>query len=115
MIRRPPRSTLFPYTTLFRSVRRRDGHGTRLRVGLEWRLDVAVGGGAGGGHAQLLEQEGERLLEGGADRVPHVRRQIPQPPLERPEGPPAALVDETLLRVSPLSFAFSLAPHPVRA
>src|SRR5258708_23420813 len=29
MIRRPPRSTLFPYTTLFRSARR---HGT-LRVG----------------------------------------------------------------------------------
>src|SRR2546430_4383076 len=25
MIRRPPRSTLFPYTTLFRSRRRRDG------------------------------------------------------------------------------------------
>src|SRR3989442_6113056 len=25
MIRRPPRSTLFPYTTLFRSVRRRTG------------------------------------------------------------------------------------------
>src|SRR5258706_2145859 len=31
MIRRPPRSTLFPYTTLFRSVHRRDqrGHGRR--------------------------------------------------------------------------------------
>src|SRR3712207_7781951 len=27
MIRRPPRSTLFPYTTLFRSVRGRAGHG----------------------------------------------------------------------------------------
>src|SRR2546430_12753308 len=26
MIRRPPRSTLFPYTTLFRSMRRRSGH-----------------------------------------------------------------------------------------
>src|SRR3712207_7626637 len=26
MIRRPPRSTLFPYTTLFRSVRRRYSH-----------------------------------------------------------------------------------------
>src|SRR2546421_1597463 len=26
MIRRPPRSTLFPYTTLFRSDRRRDRH-----------------------------------------------------------------------------------------
>src|SRR2546428_7337656 len=25
MIRRPPRSTLFPYTTLFRSIRERDG------------------------------------------------------------------------------------------
>src|SRR5256885_5294645 len=27
MIRRPPRSTLFPYTTLFRSLRRRRGPG----------------------------------------------------------------------------------------
>src|SRR2546427_9203808 len=27
MIRRPPRSTLFPYTTLFRSQRRRRGRG----------------------------------------------------------------------------------------
>src|ERR1039458_7812367 len=27
MIRRPPRSTLFPYTTLFRSVTHRSGHG----------------------------------------------------------------------------------------
>src|SRR5206468_6715544 len=29
MIRRPPRSTLFPYTTLFRSPRRRAGPGRR--------------------------------------------------------------------------------------
>src|SRR2546426_1319546 len=27
MIRRPPRSTLFPYTTLFRSIRRSNGRG----------------------------------------------------------------------------------------
>src|SRR2546430_4539803 len=32
MIRRPPRSTLFPYTTLFRSLRRRELH---LLQGLE--------------------------------------------------------------------------------
>src|SRR3712207_8881831 len=32
MIRRPPRSTLFPYTTLFRSDRRRGGARTRRRV-----------------------------------------------------------------------------------
>src|SRR3712207_7128776 len=30
MIRRPPRSTLFPYTTLFRSIRWR-------QIGLQWR------------------------------------------------------------------------------
>src|SRR6201989_3669856 len=29
MIRRPPRSTLFPYTTLFRSAASRDRHGSR--------------------------------------------------------------------------------------
>src|SRR2546430_17091753 len=32
MIRRPPRSTLFPYTTLFRSRSRRD-HGSRSSAG----------------------------------------------------------------------------------
>src|SRR2546427_7113785 len=65
MIRRPPRSTLFPYTTLFRSQRDRffqQRHGARhidrvacphaLRV-LSQRLDRA------GGH--LLERIGETL------------------------------------------------------
>src|SRR5260221_4821248 len=37
MIRRPPRSTLFPYTTLFRS--RVDGTGLRSRIGRERVLD----------------------------------------------------------------------------
>src|SRR3712207_7396264 len=44
MIRRPPRSTLFPYTTLFRSVRHGRGFGQadvrnaeRARVALEFR------------------------------------------------------------------------------
>src|SRR5260370_10194074 len=33
MIRRPPRSTLFPYTTLFRSAaRRRDAHSSKPRA-----------------------------------------------------------------------------------
>src|SRR3712207_8530204 len=39
MIRRPPRSTLFPYTTLFRSTGKvpvnRDGS-TRLRLSIRW-------------------------------------------------------------------------------
>src|SRR3712207_8638181 len=38
MIRRPPRSTLFPYTTLFRS-RRRDEGGSVLRESYREELD----------------------------------------------------------------------------
>src|SRR2546425_9691193 len=38
MIRRPPRSTLFPYTTLFRSLRARgDGAHPRFEFGLNHR------------------------------------------------------------------------------
>src|ERR1041385_7198908 len=40
MIRRPPRSTLFPYTTLFRS-------GGGGRIGHTWTEDEAVGPGSG--------------------------------------------------------------------
>src|SRR2546427_9280263 len=32
MIRRPPRSTLFPYTTLFRSIVDQQDHGTRAAM-----------------------------------------------------------------------------------
>src|SRR2546428_8348460 len=37
MIRRPPRSTLFPYTTLFRSLM---GPGTGLREPAQWDADL---------------------------------------------------------------------------
>src|SRR2546422_1284226 len=53
MIRRPPRSTLFPYTTLFRSLRWRDAYAAARR-GRHWEGLVAVGdvyrrlGGLGG-------------------------------------------------------------------
>src|SRR5260221_940176 len=57
MIRRPPRSTLFPYTTLFRSAAsgaggRLGGHGA-LGLG---KL-AAVGRAAAGRHAQALRSE----------------------------------------------------------
>src|SRR5256884_3943185 len=42
MIRRPPRSTLFPYTTLFRSVpapKAVVGH-RKQRVGVRWQVDA---------------------------------------------------------------------------
>src|SRR2546425_8524947 len=38
MIRRPPRSTLFPYTTLFRSCcSRRSARALRARLSVSWR------------------------------------------------------------------------------
>src|SRR2546426_7656453 len=57
MIRRPPRSTLFPYTTLFRS--RPDP--SLLRV--HGRRDLAAGGG--GSRARPVR---DALLEPGPDR-----------------------------------------------
>src|SRR2546430_8005629 len=38
MIRRPPRSTLFPYTTLFRSIVVHGGHVARGGVTCAWRF-----------------------------------------------------------------------------
>src|SRR2546425_3708316 len=44
MIRRPPRSTLFPYTTLFRS-RRQDGRTLQGPEGAAGRVSGALGAG----------------------------------------------------------------------
>src|SRR3712207_8426006 len=63
MIRRPPRSTLFPYTTLFRSTLEFDGVGFRYDAGLAPVLDdvsfvlepgkrVAVVGPSGAGRSE---------------------------------------------------------------
>src|SRR5689334_18301576 len=70
MIRRPPRSTLFPYTTLFRSRRRKRASKITCR-----RSDVMSKGkkrsGARPGRPQPLrgtkgKRKGARLLAGGA-------------------------------------------------
>src|SRR5256885_12512626 len=53
MIRRPPRSTLFPYTTLFRSVVL--GHADALAEGLDALGRVATAAQADdGGHARIV-------------------------------------------------------------
>src|SRR5256885_11943145 len=66
MIRRPPRSTLFPYTTLFRSPQR---HGAeqdpRLVMG-----PSAERGGRGGAVGVAQPGEEERPAERGGDVVP---------------------------------------------
>src|SRR2546426_2323646 len=54
MIRRPPRSTLFPYTTLFRSVVQDPlGHRPDRRVHLQRRIRWQL---ASGGHVHRTEQ-----------------------------------------------------------
>src|SRR5687768_18240037 len=60
MIRRPPRSTLFPYTTLFRS--------ERLRLDVDALAD-AHAGGERRQREDVVERPSERRLEHDADAV----------------------------------------------
>src|SRR3712207_6993455 len=55
MIRRPPRSTLFPYTTLFRSVARFHEVGGRLDEAPQGRLEVQPGRDGEEGLEQVLD------------------------------------------------------------
>src|SRR5262245_63484393 len=64
MIRRPPRSTLFPYTTLFRSPAIGRPHGQRLAGVHAHRLladDVLAGGGAGQHGLVVQDRKSTRL------------------------------------------------------
>src|SRR2546427_6627746 len=56
MIRRPPRSTLFPYTTLFRSVQDKS------------IIVTGAGSGIGAGIAKRLAAEGARVIVNDIDR-----------------------------------------------
>src|SRR3712207_7198294 len=64
MIRRPPRSTLFPYTTLFRSRRRRGSaarRGGRRRAGRQRPVRGGDRGGGAGGGARGRDRKSTRL------------------------------------------------------
>src|SRR2546429_9543226 len=71
MIRRPPRSTLFPYTTLFRSAGRGSeaaagcGRGTRPAC-----ARAARGARERGDHTEGRRVAPRRLADGGGTRVP---------------------------------------------
>src|SRR2546430_11288094 len=66
MIRRPPRSTLFPYTTLFRSRRR----GERLQRGCQGRRV----GHRGSGTDDVRHEPLPSIADQGGPRIGHVRR-----------------------------------------
>src|SRR5256886_13682275 len=81
MIRRPPRSTLFPYTTLFRSLRAPE-RGENLR-----RLPAGVGG-----HARGAARAPARAARGrGRDGLPPPggAAGAPRPPSPAPAPAPA--------------------------
>src|SRR2546430_12244966 len=116
MIRRPPRSTLFPYTTLFRSTAAgatllvgteaagmsRDADG-RWRVELRgaggeetWRAGIVIGAGGGGGTGRrwggrdtrepACEQEGRAQHDGRGDGIGSAARDLRLCEGERPCG-----------------------------
>src|SRR5258708_29338230 len=59
MIRRPPRSTLFPYTTLFRSVRRHGFLAYRAAMGIQAQAQLGGLDLARGAAQQLLADRSE--------------------------------------------------------
>src|SRR3712207_7784346 len=67
MIRRPPRSTLFPYTTLFRSQRQYGGAAERLGD------DLVCAGTAAGRAGQRGDRRPRRLLRRRSGRLPIAR------------------------------------------
>src|SRR3989454_2686522 len=69
MIRRPPRSTLFPYTTLFRSARRRN-RDQRLRRRREGRHRVPAVP-VGGAHGSADRRQPVRARQGRARPARH--------------------------------------------
>src|SRR2546422_2967217 len=88
MIRRPPRSTLFPYTTLFRSHHERSRQWQRTRRGIQdFDGDELLGSsrrpggpsrsaflsGESGGDARLTIAAEVKLMEAGG-ALPHVPR-----------------------------------------
>src|SRR2546430_16688576 len=86
MIRRPPRSTLFPYTTLFRSAF--DSPGRVRRAPVERDVD---GGGAPVGCVEIVEADvhaiGVRDRGGADERLIDVRaRRLPRHGRRREEG-----------------------------
>src|SRR2546423_11950835 len=97
MIRRPPRSTLFPYTTLFRS---RRGRGQAPRRAARARRGPARAGAPGDrrGAAPLRPRRGVRALDRDrAEEEPRLDRLRPRRPaparrgraLDVPAVPPA--------------------------
>src|SRR2546426_6764018 len=69
MIRRPPRSTLFPYTTLFRSIRRAAGKTFAARVGGANVDDIVHWFDEGGALKISTDERAETVLDRKSTRL----------------------------------------------
>src|SRR2546430_17435410 len=98
MIRRPPRSTLFPYTTLFRSRLAERNHEVRARVGrliVGLAVEVLV----------LEEEDGVIAADGGPQQAVRVERRAGTDDAQsgngrEHDGPGLRVVDGATLQVS---------------
>src|SRR5712691_8914264 len=75
MIRRPPRSTLFPYTTLFRSVRAGEKLETRFAASGEIYYVISGGGESAWGAEALAWEAGDIFCLAGGQAVTHRARE----------------------------------------
>src|SRR2546430_7757120 len=83
MIRRPPRSTLFPYTTLFRSVQVQPGDSSGPGLGGQWQfIEHPIGQEAdiravqgGGEPVRHAGQPGDDLLERSEEHTSELQSQ----------------------------------------
>src|SRR3990167_9755089 len=84
MIRRPPRSTLFPYTTLFRSLHQADGAG--IGHALDHQLDAF---GRSEEHTSELQSQSNlvcRLLLEKKKQITHAQIQVVQNAINKTQG-----------------------------
>src|SRR5256885_1229673 len=135
MIRRPPRSTLFPYTTLFRSAGRGGGpgRGRGPAAGAHVPAPAAAGPAgaplrAGGGHGRLLAdppalartqrgaQDLPAMAAGAAATATDARGKTPRPPDFGPGAltcPPSPLAPSPLHDPDPAG-SLLVSPLPLR-
>src|SRR2546430_11068682 len=99
MIRRPPRSTLFPYTTLFRSrgqLEVRTGH-------IRGHLQCCVGAGLGRGQCLCLRSEEHTSeLQSQSNLVCRLLLEKKKPKFIQSDGSEAARISSGLLSVNSL-------------